>query len=1083
MYFKNLELIGFKSFAEKTLLRFEPGITAIVGPNGCGKSNIFDAIRWVLGEQSIKSLRGSKMEDVIFNGTEKIPALGIAEVSLTISNEANILPIDYQEVTITRRLYRSGESEYLLNNNIVRLKDINELLMGTGIGAESYSLVEQGKIDLVLSSKPEDRRLVFDEATGVSKYKAKKKEALRKLEDTENNLLRVNDIIQEVKRQINSIERQANKARRYKEVFEKLKELEIKLAWEEINNLKAQCEEIKNTEAALNEKITNITTNLNELSNKISVHQEEIESLNQLLLSLNNESINTENLIERKSQHIKINEERILELNKRLQVIETQKDSLNKRIIHAKENLEKIEQELTKIKEESQEKQNLLETKRSKFKEIEKIIRHAQERIKLANSRTFEIATDKTRSNNELIDTSSSLNSLNARKQRLETELLKTKQESETSESELNNIKEQVEEIRVNFQNIKSKIDILEKSLNGKKEEIENAEGEINKLKEVKISLLSQKEFLQELKLKFEDMPSSKEAEIILKDIEGINESEISGIIAKAKSVSFDRENKTCRIICEAKLFSLDIKLLEEKINQIELQLQEKNNVLNSQKGQAQQLEQETEILKSDLQKEQISLADKEAVLKNCQSNYEKISEELSLLQFEQKDVDENIDKLSTRKEALRGEIESLNQENTNQEDIINTSQSEISTNSRLRESLLLEITQLKTQLDSVTTKENDLSTTFSMLERSLLAENEALKAQEEEKSNSEIRITQLKDESINLKTEIESSTSKSNQIQNQLKVKNQELSEKGNILKDLRNEENEKKSQVAENKENLHKYQLNIQENTFKLNQIKERMLQVYQYNIDQTEQIDQAIDFEKAAVKQEIESLRKKVDNFGTVNLVAIEELEELKQRYDFLEHQQMDLNTAKDSLNEAIRKINRTTRKMFLDTFQIVAKEFKNYFRLLFGGGDAELFLIDEEDVLESGIEIVCRPPGKKLQNILLLSGGEKSLSAIALIFAIFKTKPAPFCVLDEIDAALDELNVDRFSRMLKDFAKLSQFIVITHNKKTIIHADVMYGITMEQSGISKIVSVKLSENENKKRAPSKKDKSALSTVDTN
>ena len=1083
MYFKNLELIGFKSFAEKTLLRFEPGITAIVGPNGCGKSNIFDAIRWVLGEQSIKSLRGSKMEDVIFNGTEKIPALGIAEVSLTISNEANILPIDYQEVTITRRLYRSGESEYLLNNNIVRLKDINELLMGTGIGAESYSLVEQGKIDLVLSSKPEDRRLVFDEATGVSKYKAKKKEALRKLEDTENNLLRVNDIIQEVKRQINSIERQANKARRYKEVFEKLKELEIKLAWEEINNLKAQCEEVKNTKTALNEKTTNISTNLNELINKITTDQREIESLNQLLLNLNNESINTENLIERKNQHIKMNEERILELNKRLQVIETQKDNLNKRIIHAKENLEKIEQELTKIKEESQEKQNLLETKESKFKEIEKIIRHAQERIKLANSRTFEIATDKTRSNNELIDTSSSLNTLNARKQRLETELLKTKQESETSESELNNIKEQVEEIKVNFQNIRSKIDTLEKSLNGKKEEIENSEDEINKLKEAKISLLSQKEFLQELKLKFEDMPSSKEAEIILKDIEGINESEISGIIAKAKSASFDRENKTCRIICEAKLFSLDIKLLEEKINQIELQLQEKNNVLNSQKGQAQQLEQETEILKSDLQKKQIILADKEAVLKNCQSNYEKISEELSLLQFEQKDVDENIDKLSTRKEALRQEIESLNQENTNQEDIINTSQSEISTNSKLRESLLLEITQLKTQLGSVTTKENDLSTTFSMLERSLLAENEALKAQEEEKSNSEIRIVQLKEESINLKTEIESLTSKSNQIQNQLKVKNQELSEKGNILKELRNEENEKKSQVAENKENLHKYQLNIQENAFKLNQIKERMLQVYQYNIDQTEQIDQAIDFEKVVVKQEIESLRKKVDNFGTVNLVAIEELEELKQRYDFLEHQQMDLNTAKDSLNEAIRKINRTTKKMFLDTFQMVAKEFKNYFRLLFGGGDAELFLIDEENVLESGIEIVCRPPGKKLQNILLLSGGEKSLSAIALIFAIFKTKPAPFCVLDEIDAALDELNVDRFSRMLKEFTKLSQFIVITHNKKTIIHADVMYGITMEQSGISKIVSVKLSENENKKRVPSKKGKSALSTADTN
>jgi chromosome segregation protein len=298
--------------------------------------------------------------------------------------------------------------------------------------------------------------------------------------------------------------------------------------------------------------------------------------------------------------------------------------------------------------------------------------------------------------------------------------------------------------------------------------------------------------------------------------------------------------------------------------------------------------------------------------------------------------------------------------------------------------------------------------------------------------------------------------------------------------LTELRKEENNKNYELDENKENLHKQHLLVQENGFKLNQIKERMLQVYQCNIDQESQNVDLPDLDITHSKEEIDALRKKVDGFGTVNLVAIEELDELKERHDFLEHQQNDLNTAKESLTEAIQKINRTTRKMFLDTFQIVAREFKNYFRLLFGGGDAELFLLDEENVLESGIEIICRPPGKKLQNILLLSGGEKSLSAIALIFAIFKTKPAPFCVLDEIDAALDESNVDRFSRMLKDFSDLSQFIVITHNKKTIVHANVMYGITMEQSGISKIVSVKLMENNNKETK--KENQTAVIAADT-
>jgi len=1070
MYFKKLEIVGFKSFAEKTTLYFEPGITAIVGPNGCGKSNIFDAIRWVLGEQSIKSLRGSKMEDVIFNGTENTAALNMAEVSISFSNEAKILPIDYEEVTITRRLFRSGESEYIINNNPVRLKDINELFMGTGIGAESYSLVEQGKIELILSSKPEDRRLVFDEATGVSKYKAKKKEALRKLEDTENNLVRVNDIIQEVKRQISSIERQATKARRYKEIFDKLKDLEIKLSQFEIKNLNHSYAKIEQSEQELKESLNQLLGELERLNKSLASEQNNLNLINESISNLNNEFTNIQNLIERDKQHILISQERISDFSARIALIESQEGPLKSKIEQAKKTIENLTLEFQNLKTQLLDKQKALEEKDSQLKQLELQIEKDKEEIKKANNLNFEHTSSITKLNNELIDIASSYNTANARKRRLEVEVTKTHQEKQSQYQLLQATRQEVLSLTEKCNELKNQYDSLNKTFLEIEKEIKDIEAEITRLNSDRISHQSQKEFLENLKLRYEDMPSAQEAELYISNIDA---NQISAIIAKAKSVSFDQIRQVYKVICEVKLFSLDIEKLQKSIDEIDSEINSKTQKLNLSRERYDAIRLQQEQANRVLQEELMKLSNKQTVLESQDSSFKKLDDEERLLEFELKDITETLSELIQKKEKNEKDLESLEIELNKTKQIIEQSQQRVVSSSNKRESVLLEITKLKTELTSLEDKESDLTNTLRLVQDSLSSDEESYQSQMEEKQKSKQKIIELENQIKELQQSILDSEDKLNRIEKQLCEEKERLNTKESEIISIQSQISKLNEESNSKRELIHQQDMQKQEISFKISQLKERMLQLYQYEVKLEEQIQDLNAEELQNIKNEIVIFREKIDKFGVVNLVAIEELEELKQRADFLQQQKDDLEKAKESLTEAIKKINKTTRKMFLDTFEKVQQEFRNYFRMFFGGGDAQLFLIDEENVLESGIEIICRPPGKKLQNILLLSGGEKSLAAIALIFAIFKTKPCPFCVLDEIDAALDEANVVRFSKMLKDFAKISQFIVITHNKKTIVNADVMYGITMEKSGVSKIVSVKLSEsskNENLEKGSS-------------
>jgi chromosome segregation protein len=1071
MYFKKLELLGFKSFMEKTTLHFEPGVTAIVGPNGCGKSNIFDAIRWVLGEQSVKSLRGSSMEDVIFNGTDFKQPLGMAEVSLTFDNDSKFFSLDHDEVIVTRKIFRSGESEYFINKAQVRLKDILDLLMGTGIGAESYSLVAQGKIDLILSSRPEDRRLVFDEASGITRYKTQKREAARKLEDTEQNLLRINDIITEVKRQIGSLERQANKARRYKEVFEEAKTKEINLAVLQRNNLSKQKEEINSRLDELKNKEELLQAAILEEEAGVSRLREELKVWEDEATGINNQLLNLENLILRDKQHITLNRQRIEELER------FQKDA-QEQITQAKSRLEQDESKLNKLKEEHmavkkdmEEKSYLLEENQSQLESIVSQMKASLESIAQAKKNIMDFAAQSTHAKNEITDLSSRQQIHLARKKRLDIEKLKAREERSQIEENLNNLLSELSRMEADLQDSNFKISGFKNELNTASLSLSQVNSDLDSLEKQKVSLESQKEFLEKLKMQYEGIDTSMNAVVYL---DKLPNDKLTGLVIKIKDV----DEPNLKFSGEAKPMDLDTQRVIEKIRLIEESIAGLRTLKAEKEASIEQLNQAIKALEQKTQEQEIAVANKKTSHQSILEQFNKIKEEEEIADMELSDVDRDLVALGEKLSGLNAHLSELDAGQKAQEDFIHNEQEKSIANNKLKEDILVIITKTRTEVETLAKRMSSEEVTLKMLEDAYEQDKEGL-------LNLQRQIEESGEKKEILGLEIKDLEDKIIQAGHDIETQNTRLKEGqekyGGIQADLARmleKITQDKKEMDALKESLYSLQMESKDLDFKNMSIKDRIMQGYKVDIELQ---DIALpEINEDALSQEIQVLKDKLDSYGTVNLVAIEEYDELKKRYDFLTQQQNDLVTSRDSLKEAIQKINRTTKEMFCATFEKIQTEFKNYFRLLFNGGDAQLFLIDEHDPLESGIEIICRPPGKKLQNVLLLSGGEKTMSAIALIFAIFKIKPAPFCVLDEIDAALDEANVDRYSRLLQEFTGSSQFIIITHNKKTIANADVMYGITMEESGVSKIVSVKFSSDKAPVAAKAKEESGVLAAV---
>ena len=1185
MYFKKLEIIGFKSFLNKTKLKFEPGVTAIVGPNGCGKSNIVDAIKWVLGEQSTKSMRSASMQDVIFNGTEKYDQVNVSEVSLTLSNEDRLLPVDYDEVTVSRRLYRSGESEYLLNKAPVRLADVRNLLMGTGIGTSSYSIVEQGRMDMILSSKPEDRRYVFEEASGITRYKAHKREAVLKLERTKENLLRINDIVREVERQIKSIERKARKAERYKVRFEELKGLEVKFSYKKYREISTDDSSLLGKNRELKERSGVLSTRIRELQDRINTCRSEYNDVQEELTGAQNEVMRLSSEIDKNKHTIEVNAERVGELRKQVERLDWEIEEVTERKDKMKSRLEELEVRFRQVSGKRQEKDDALSSAEENIKTISSSLENYRHELRISRERTVDILSEETKKKNESIRLNADIQNGLAREKRLKIERNNVQMEKDNASSRMNEVAQEAEAIRAELDSKKSEYKafseeyvIKQQKLSAFRDERVEKEKSLNETRlkrEFLERLISEREGMNESIKKVmsrveEEDPAFSGVHGILSELINVRdnyEESMESILGEA-SHAVVVENRSSaeevvRFLKENSLESINMLILEdvkkflsggagpvitkgtlddvthvtlaeepyrsairallkdvfvtvspeaarmfvekdesfkgriigergevyqkgmirtrnfsskekiplfgrrEKVEELlsdEARIKEEIDSLHrSITGLEEWLsasEEKKEALENTLREKERQHADASSRRQSLKEKLNSINEEILILETEIEEEREVLNGLREEKGRVDTALGEVEKENQLLQETIEKSQREIQENSRRREETLLCMSDIKAELFALRKDEENL-------EDNLQRERTSFQRVDSEVEEKRTRISESGDRIQALEEETHHLEEKNTEYNSTLEVKNR-LIEQRREKKDLLKQEvaeaessfQNKESELQSIKDKAHDMEMMKKELEYKKTSIVEKMLDTYKVDISNLqEEVDPETDWED--VKNQIEEFKEQLEKMGDVSLGAMEEHKQLEERFAFLTKQREDLENARDQLMLAIQRINRTTRKKFMESFEAIRKEFNDYFRMLFTGGKADLVLEDESNVLECGIDIVVRPPGKKLHNIMQLSGGEKAMTAIALIFAIFKVNPSPFCILDEIDAPLDESNVVRFCRVLQEFLKLSQFVIVTHNRMTIQLADILYGITMEEKGVSKIVSVKFSE----------------------
>ena len=926
MFLKSLDIHGFKSFADKTHIDFAEGITALVGPNGCGKSNVVDAIKWVLAERNSKNLRAEKMEDVIFNGTERRPALNTAEVTLTIANDKGLLPLDEEEIAITRRLYRSGDAEYFINKRPAGPTEIRKLFLDTGVGKAAYSVMEQGKIDQILSSKPEDRRYLFEEAAGISRSKTECAEAERELEKTRQNMVQIEIAMNEIKRQYDTLKVQSEKTIKYRKYKEEIYETERDLALLRLKNFvqdKAHHEEdlkrILEKRDKIRQEIEEINNTISENMDKVKEMQDNLYNKQASLLAIGQEKNGKMELIKQQNQQAMIIKEKINSL-------EGRKNSIQERIDN--------------IQEEIDEQNANLHTKTKQLNDIKSNIQSFEDNITTSSSQITE--------NDKQVDS-------------------------------FNNQIQKLEEKRLDLQSTLAQIteDIV-KTLDEKLKDAGFSENALKKAKdelETKINKL--KIFVEGRKNIFGDMISQNLASQDYKDA-----------------------------VCQAE------KAFEDTFNQLN----------------------------------EIQLAISE--YQNASPAF--ITEFLSPqgIMTKKRDIDEQINQNIQSVESINSQISLLHGENK-------TLLSKIEEYKETLNKLKLNEIQMKEQISASQSQIN-------MLNRQISSEKASLEETENELFIETKRADEISDQINTYQDELAEIEYRGKKLAEEMNALDAEIAKANKNVSGKSDSLNKKREEQNRCQEQYERLTISINSSDNDIRNVKQNFQEQYSRDLMEFEERMYKITVPAADLREKLSQTKKDFQALGTVNLMAPEEFGEVKERY---ERQRTNFEDTQKSLENLIRvseEIKSKSAEMFLETYNQIKKNFHNMFRRLFNGGRAELKLADPTNILTSGIDIYAQPPGKKLENIALLSGGEKTMTAVALLFATYQVRPSPFCLLDEIDAALDDKNVSSFVTALESFASVSQYIVITHNKKTVMGASTMLGITMEESGVSKMIALRLDED---------------------
>ncbi len=1191
MFLSKLEILGFKSFANRTLVNYNRGITGIVGPNGCGKTNIVDAIRWVLGEQRTTTLRMDKMENVIFNGTRSRKPMGMAEVSMTLVNDNGILPTEYSEVTITRRIFRSGESEYLLNKNICRLKDITNLFMDTGIGTNAYSVIELKMIETILSNKTEERRRLFEEAAGVNKYKLRRRLSLKKLDEVKTDLTRVNDIVSEVDKTVRSLERQAKKADQYTQVQNVLREKEMDLSEHEYALFIEKKSALKSEIFELTATKDQIDIDIRKIENELIGYRNQTNAVDSELHSKRGKIAQNSELLFDTQKNISVTEERLKSLKNNHTRLEQETADLSAQLEETEYAIQDGKEELTTFTRRLEVKQNeieqhetlvlvkrdQLELKRNDLKKINEdkftLLKEIAENENINAS--FKKELDTHRANiekqnskiqnvtNHIAKTVGYIDNLvvekeEAQKKLNEAGLLRTLREKEKGvlEEQINKLKNEEIEQKTLFAGLKEKINFLQTL-------ISNLEG-ISKGAKV---LIDTNEWTSNSKSIFADTGNTQEdyrfaLEAALKsvlnnllvdnltDLESAVDYLKKNDLGKAsfyllqnqndkqKSLlnrlsSFSIKRKSKKIVSSdgfvgwAKDFvetdagwkpyfdkaldrivvvkdlrsavSLSKSFPEFSFATLEGDLLQNNGIVEAGSlpkqdetlfGRRQLLENlkkefpayegNLERLKNDIRETESKLAqidlknlsDREKLIANDIANIDK---QISQLEFERKKADEDVESTEKEIQELSSKAHGLDvyiEQSLENFEKLNEKRNLLEETIAAQETCLKEIeTEFSAQLSEQNQRRVEyerLSGQIENTKNSIIRSQQNLGAIQSgiEKRKSDLFKNEEESNTLNeILGETQDRLSEINSLRVILLNEESEISESLRAIKSeaarFESQLSQLRNQRQEVSDKIYSLELKDNELNFKTNNLFEHIKETYSVELE-VKYFEDLHSYNYEEVNQEVHRYKEKIKSLGPVNLLAYSEYDEEKQRLDFLLKQRTDLTESEKDLIKTINEINETAQKLFMDTFEAIRQNFTKIFQTLFNPGDeADLILEENIDPLEAKIEIMAKPKGKRPTTIELLSGGEKTLTATALLFAIYLVKPSPFCVLDEVDAPLDDANIDRFTKLIKEFSDRTQFIIVTHNKRTMESAETMYGVTMQEEGVSKLVGVSFEE----------------------